>query len=225
KSLAGAFLSSGYSVTAVDKNKSALEDLLEAENRNPHLKILEADLSQENEIRKIKSFTLDQLKRADCLVNNAAVLNHQKIEGASLAKWNETLAVNLTAPFLLSSVFASELKKNQGNIINIASTRAFMSEADTEAYSASKGGLISLTHALAVSLSPDVRVNSISPGWIHVSDEILSREDHNQHPAGRVGISEDISNLAVYLASDKSGFITGQNFTVDGGMTKKMIYL
>jgi NAD(P)-dependent dehydrogenase (short-subunit alcohol dehydrogenase family) len=120
-----------------------------------------------------------------------------------------------------------------GSIVNIASTRALQSEANTEAYSASKGGVVALTHALAVSLGPDIRVNCISPGWIAVDDwkksarrkqPVLRPEDHAQHPVGRVGHPEDIAALAAYLISSKASFITGQNFVVDGGMTKKMIY-
>jgi len=122
----------------------------------------------------------------------------------------------------------------EGAIINIASTRALMSEPDTESYSASKGGLAALTHALAISFGPEVRVNCISPGWIDVSawqkhnrrrPEALSEADHEQHPAGRVGRVEDVAAMAVFLASEESGFITCQNFVVDGGMTKKMIYV
>jgi NAD(P)-dependent dehydrogenase (short-subunit alcohol dehydrogenase family) len=126
------------------------------------------------------------------------------------------------------------LKKEKGVIINIASTRAFMSEPNTEAYSASKGGIYALTHALAISLGPDIRVNCISPGWIEVSEwkkkslrkpAELTELDHKQHPAGRVGRPEDIASLVLYLISDEAGFITGANFIVDGGMTRKMIYL
>jgi NAD(P)-dependent dehydrogenase (short-subunit alcohol dehydrogenase family) len=126
------------------------------------------------------------------------------------------------------------LRRSRGTIVNIASTRALMSEPDTESYSASKGGLVALTHALAVSLGSDVRVNCISPGWIDVSSrqkrsrrqaEILSEADHAQHPVGRVGRVEDVAAMAVFLASAESGFVTGQNFVVDGGMTRKMIYV
>jgi NAD(P)-dependent dehydrogenase (short-subunit alcohol dehydrogenase family) len=106
--------------------------------------------------------------------------------------------------------------------VNIASTRALQSEPDTEAYAASKGGLVALTHALAMSLGPRVRVNCVSPGWIaHTS---VRRKDHAQHPVGRVGNDQDVAELVAYLISDAAGFVTGQNFVIDGGMTKKMIY-
>ncbi len=115
------------------------------------------------------------------------------------------------------------LRKTNGAVVNVASTRAIQSERDSEAYAASKGGVVALTHALAVSLGPDVRVNCISPGWVETrKDAVHSEADLLQHPAGRVGVPQDIAELADYLIS--AGFVTGQNFTADGGMTKKMIY-
>jgi NAD(P)-dependent dehydrogenase (short-subunit alcohol dehydrogenase family) len=151
----------------------------------------------------------------------------------SLDEWNSVLAVNLAGPFLCSKYSEKELRKNKGAIVNICSTRALQSEANTEAYSASKGGLLALTHALAMSFSPEVRVNAISPGWVDVSavkkksaakQTPLSAEDHRQHPAGRVGKAEDIANMVLFLFDSKNDFITGQNFVIDGGMSKKMIY-
>ena len=129
---------------------------------------------------------------------------------------------------------APYLKESKGRIINIASTRALQSEPNTEAYSASKGGIVSLTHALAVSLGPEIKVNCISPGWIDVSlvkkkalarHEKHTKADHLQHPAGRIGTASDISNMVEYLFQPENDFITGQNFVIDGGMTKKMIYV
>jgi NAD(P)-dependent dehydrogenase (short-subunit alcohol dehydrogenase family) len=116
------------------------------------------------------------------------------------------------------------LKKSKGTIINISSTRHLQSEADTEPYSASKGAIDALTRAMSISYGPLIRVNSISPGWIHDPKEKLSKKDHDQHPAGRVGIPSDVAKLAAYLASDEAGFITGSDFVIDGGMTAKMIY-
>jgi NAD(P)-dependent dehydrogenase (short-subunit alcohol dehydrogenase family) len=110
-------------------------------------------------------------------------------------------------------------------VVNIASTRALQSEPDTEAYVAAKGGVVALTHALAISLGPQVRVNCVSPGWIDTGRSRLRRADHAQHPAGRVGRGEDVAELACYLLSERSGFTTGANFVVDGGMTRKMIYV
>jgi len=163
----------------------------------------------------------------DLLVNNAGMMIRKPLLELSPDEWQRVLAVNLGGPFLCSRAFAPLLQKNRGSIINIASTRALMSEVDTESYAASKGGLVALTHALAVSLGPQVRVNAISPGWIDVRTppaSPLSTSDHTQHPVGRVGRPEDVVNLVLYLASTEAGFITGQNFIVDGGMTTKMIY-
>ena len=109
-------------------------------------------------------------------------------------------------------------------MVNIASTRAYQSEPYGEAYAASKGGLLALTHALAISLGPEVRVNGIAPGWIDVRDESLRPEDHTQHPVGRVGKAKDVAALVAFLISEDAGFVTGQTFVVDGGMTRKMIY-
>lgn len=164
----------------------------------------------------------------DLLVNNAAIMVRKSLFDLTPAEWHRVLAVNLTAPFLCSRAFAPLLRARNGSIVNIASTRAVMSEADTESYAASKGGVVSLTHALALSLGPEIRVNAISPGWIDLHSESgppLSAADHAQHPVGRVGRPEDVASLVLYLASPAAGFITGQNFIIDGGMTKKMIYL
>ena len=170
----------------------------------------------------------------DLLVNNAAVMLCKPIEEMTPAEWQRVLNVNLTGPFLCSRAFAPLLCARRGSIVNIASTRALMSEPHTESYAASKGGLVALTHALALSLGPEIRVNCISPGWIdvtHLSKRSrrqpaqLSDSDHAQHPVGRVGRPEDIASMVLYLASDAAGFMTGENIVVDGGMTRKMIYL
>jgi NAD(P)-dependent dehydrogenase (short-subunit alcohol dehydrogenase family) len=116
------------------------------------------------------------------------------------------------------------LKRAAGSIVNIASTRALMSEPGSPAYAASKGGLIALTHSLAVTLGPGVRVNCVSPGWIDTGTAPLRAQDHRQHPAGRVGRPEDVASLVFYLSSPEAAFVTGQNFIADGGMTRKMIY-
>lgn len=169
----------------------------------------------------------------DLLVNNAAVMVRKPIAELTPAEWQRVLDVNLTGPFLCSRAFAPLLRGRNGSIVNIASTRALMSEPHTESYAASKGGLVALTHALALSLGPEVRVNCISPGWIDVTalakrsrrqPAQLSEQDHAQHPAGRVGKPEDIAGMVLYLASAEAGFITGENIVIDGGMTRKMIY-
>lgn len=170
----------------------------------------------------------------DLLVNNAGIMVRKPLSELGVEEWQRVIGVNLTGPFLASRAFAPLLSASRGSIVNIASTRALMSEPDTESYAASKGGLVGLTHALALSLGPAVRVNCISPGWVDVTalaksarrkPAILSALDHAQHPAGRVGRPEDIAAMVLFLTSDAAGFITGQNIVIDGGMTRKMIYI
>ncbi|UFS61671.1 SDR family oxidoreductase [Sulfurimonas sp. HSL-3221] len=164
------------------------------------------------------------LTHLDALVNNAATHANGDPLTLSAEEWKRVIDVNLTAPFLLSRAVAPLLMQSGGSIVNIASTRALMSEPHTEAYSASKGGLLSLTHAMAMSLSP-VRVNAVSPGWIeHAAPESLHGFDHTFHPSGRVGSVSDVAEMVWFLTGDHAEFITAQNFVVDGGVTKKMIY-
>ena len=167
------------------------------------------------------------------LINNAAIAINKPISELVLEEWQQVINTNLTGTFLCSKHALPYLKESKGCIINMASTRAFQSEPNTEAYSASKGGIFALTHSLAMSAAHNVRVNCISPGWIDVSaikkkssaHQIdLSKEDHEQHPAGRVGNGLDIARTVLFLLDKKNDFITAQNFVVDGGMTKKMIY-
>jgi NAD(P)-dependent dehydrogenase (short-subunit alcohol dehydrogenase family) len=150
-----------------------------------------------------------------------------------LEQWQRRIDVNLTGAFLMAKHSIPHLRQRRGSIVNIASTRALQSEPNSEAYAATKGGLLALTHALAMSLGPDVRTNSISPGWIDVrawqanapsEPQPLSATDHEQHPSGRVGKPEDVAAMVAYLVSPDARFVTGQNFVIDGGMTRKMIY-
>ncbi|MBP2313793.1 NAD(P)-dependent dehydrogenase (short-subunit alcohol dehydrogenase family) [Azospirillum soli] len=142
----------------------------------------------------------------------------------TLEDWNRVIGTNLTGAFLTAKHCAHLLRANRGSIVNIASTRAHMSEPDTEAYAASKGGIVALTHALALSLGPEVRVNVVSPGWINVDpDAVLNEADHAQHPAGRVGTPRDVADAVTWLLS--AGFATGTEVVLDGGMTRKMIYV
>lgn len=164
--------------------------------------------------------------RLDAVVSNAGIMIGKPIRRLTLAEWHRVIDTNLTAAFLLARAAEKPLRKTHSAIVTVASTRALMSEANTESYSASKGGLLALTHALAISLGPDVRVNCVSPGWIETKNYgALRRKDHSQHPAGRVGKPEDIAEIVAWLLDAKrSGFVTGTNFVVDGGMTRKMIY-
>lgn len=210
------FLEKGWNVTVVDIQEMAPGERLET---------VRGDTLLEETARRAVAKTIGRFERIDALINNAGVgtVKKFKVEELPLEEWNRVLGINLTGYFLMVKRAAPFLRQTKGAVVNIASTRALMSEPNGEAYAASKGGVVALTHALAVSLGPDVRVNCISPGWIETRQEAVhSVADRLQHPAGRVGLPQDIAGLADYLLS--AGFVTGQNFVVDGGMTKKMIY-
>ncbi|PWC30370.1 oxidoreductase [Pseudoroseomonas aestuarii] len=183
-----------------------------------------ADVSDEAAVGALVDGIARQEGRLDALVCNAGIMVRKPLAALSLAEWNKVLGTNLTSAFLLARAAETLLRAARGSIVTIASTRAHMSEPDTESYSATKGGILALTHALAVSLGPDVRANCVSPGWIDVSGEALRPEDHAQHPAGRVGRVEDIAALVAWLVGPQAGFVTGGEFVADGGMTRKMIY-
>jgi NAD(P)-dependent dehydrogenase (short-subunit alcohol dehydrogenase family) len=231
------FLSLGYHVAVFEIDPEALEGLnqMKAETSSSGLLALRCDVRSESAIQEAIQEVLRHFGRLDAVIHNAAITANQPVETLELKIWNDVLAVNLTAGFLLAKHAAVHLRKNSGGaMVLLASTRAMMSEAGTEAYSASKGGLTALTHALAISLGPEIRVNCISPGWIETRDwqkpgkasvSVHSAEDKAQHPVGRVGVPEDIARMAAFLIDPQNDFITGQNFVVDGGMTKKMIYV
>jgi NAD(P)-dependent dehydrogenase (short-subunit alcohol dehydrogenase family) len=167
--------------------------------------------------------------RLDVLINNAGISRWKSPYELTVEEWDDVLHTNLRSAFLCAREAAKRMKAQEsgGKIINISSTRALMSEPNTEAYAASKGGLLALTHALAVSLGPDrIQVNCISPGWIQNTDyDALRAEDHAQHPAGRVGTPADIARACLFLTDERNDFVTGVNLVIDGGMTRKMIYL
>ena len=160
--------------------------------------------------------------RIDVLVNNALPLS-KGIDSCSYEEFSYALAVGVSAPFYLAKLFAPHFAPG-ASILNISSSRDRMSQPQTESYTAAKGGIAALTHALAVSLAGRVRVNSISPGWIDTAYTVYDGPDAAQQPAGRVGNPMDIANMALFLASEKAGFITGENICIDGGMTRQMIY-
>ena len=183
------------------------------------------DLSDKGQLLKTINKIKSNIDTLFALINNAAIFSHKILEKQTFEEWENILSVNLTAPYILSKEFAVFLKESQGHIINISSTRALMSEVGTEAYSASKGGISSLTHALSMSLSPEVKVNSITPGWINTDENYLpTKNDNFQHPSRRVGIPDDVVDVVKFLLKNR-GFITGSDFVIDGGMTKKMIYV
>lgn len=186
---------------------------------NPFFK---GDLADKNTLEAFADKVIKTYGRVDFLIHNAAPLS-KGISDCGYEEFCYALQVGVTAPFYLTKLFASYFTEN-AVIINISSSRDRMSQAETESYTAAKGGIHALTHALAVSLAGKVRVNSISPGWIDTDFKIYEGADAKQHPAGRVGNPLDIANMVLFLCSEKAGFITGENICIDGGMTRQMIY-
>ena len=182
------------------------------------------DVGEESSVSALVGSIAATEKRLDALICNAGFMIRKPIADLSLAEWSSVLTTNLTSTFLLVRAAEALLRAAKGAVVTIASTRARMSEPNTESYSASKGGLVALTHALAISLGPDIRVNCISPGWILTKGPEPTPEEHAFHPAGRVGRPIDIAGLATFLVGSDSTFITGAEFVVDGGVTRKMIY-
>ena len=182
----------------------------------------QGDLSRKETIEEFVSYVIGRHGKIDCLINNALPL----MKGINECTWEEfqyALSVGVTAPFYLSKLFAPYFAKG-ASIVNISSSRDRMSQPQTESYTAAKGGIAALTHAMAVSFSSKARVNSVSPGWIDTAYTVYEGPDASQHPAGRVGNPLDIANTVLFLCSEKASFITGENICVDGGMTKLMIY-
>ena len=180
------------------------------------------DLAEKETLEQKKKKVAAEYGKVDCLINNAIPLM-KGIADCSYEEFNYALRVGVTAPFYLAKLFLPYFSSG-ASIVNISSSRDRMSQPQTESYTAAKGGIAALTHALAVSLRGKVRVNSISPGWIDTAYTEYTGADAVQQPAGRVGNPLDIANMVLYLCSDKAGFITGENICIDGGMTKQMIY-
>jgi len=180
------------------------------------------DISDRETLEKFAEKVISDYGKADFLINNAAP-KMCGIENGSYEDFEYALKVGVTAPFYLSKLFAPYFAKG-ASIVNISSSRDRMSQPQTESYTAAKGGISALTHAMAVSFAGKVRVNSVSPGWIDNSFKVYSGADAAQHPAGRVGDPTDIANMVLYLCSDMAGFITGENICIDGGMTHLMVY-
>jgi NAD(P)-dependent dehydrogenase (short-subunit alcohol dehydrogenase family) len=216
-----AFVAAGWRVVLADRDEAGAATAVAMGAR---ARFVACDVGDESATAELVAGLARREGQLDALICNAGFMIRKPLAALTLAEWNSVLATNLTSTFLLARAAERMLRKAKGSIVTIASTRAHMSEPDTICYSASKGGLVALTHSLAVSLGPDIRVNCVSPGWIETKGETLRPEDHAQHPAGRVGTPEDIAALVLWLAGDQAGFITGAEFVVDGGMTRKMIY-
>ena len=180
------------------------------------------DLADQTTLEDFARKVIADYGHVDYLVNNALPLM-RGIDECTYEEFNYALRVGITAPFYLTKLFAPHFAPNAA-IVNISSSRDRMSQPQTESYTAAKGGISALTHALAVSLAGKVRVNSISPGWIDTDYTVYDGPDADQQPAGRVGNPLDIANMVLYLCSDKAGFITGENICIDGGMTHLMVY-
>lgn len=237
RAIAYEYAKRGWAVSIADPDKDAgFEVIREIRRMNGKAVFLAADVSREEDVERWMRVTVGEFGGVDALVNNAGISRFGDPLELAIEDWDRVIGVNLRGAFLCARAAARAMKaKGRGAIVNIASTRALMSEPNSEAYAASKGGLLALTHALAVSLGPHgIRVNSISPGWIETRDWQYSlravvpfhtERDRLQHPVGRVGKPEDIVRACLFLTNDEaSGFITGQNIVVDGGMTVKMIY-
>ena len=180
------------------------------------------DIADKETLERFAKEVTGQYGHVDFLVNNALPLM-KGINECSYEEFQYAMSVGVTAPFYLSKLFMPHFADGAA-IVNISSSRDRMSQPQTESYTAAKGGIHALTHALAVSLAGKVRVNSISPGWIDTAYNVYQGPDATQQPAGRVGNPMDIANMVLYLCSDKAGFITGENICIDGGMTHQMIY-
>jgi NAD(P)-dependent dehydrogenase (short-subunit alcohol dehydrogenase family) len=226
-SIVKAFAHAGATVVIADILENKGEELSKAmEKEGKPVFFVRCDLRQPEQVTQMVKKAHEISGKIDILVNNAGISSPKPLFELTVEEWDNVLNTNLRGAFLCSKEASIFMKNHGGKIVNIASTRAFMSEPDWEAYGASKGGLVALTQAMAISLGKfNIQVNCISPGWIMTHDyDQLRPEDHQQHPSGRVGNPDDIAFACLFLTDPKSGFITGENFIIDGGMTKKMIY-
>lgn len=225
------FAGRGAKVAFVDMDKVQGEEALaQLLGKGFDAMFFHGDIGEEQTLRNFSAAVIEKFGRVDYLVNNACISKKGIVSRCGYDDFNYVLRVGVSAPYMLTMLFLPYFNKDAA-VVNISSTRQAMSQADTESYTAAKGGISALTHALAISLSHKVRVNSISPGWIDVGayhnenyKPDYTKADTAQHPSGRVGVPEDIARVVMFLCHNDSGFINGENITVDGGMTKKMIY-
>ena len=228
KAIVEAFCLSGDQVAFCDINEIAGQETAKATGSIFH----KVDVSDKDALESCMQRILSEWNDIDIIVNNVGISQFSSITETSVEDFDKILSINLRPVFITSRLLAIHRKEQSspnpyGRIINICSTRYLMSEPGSEGYAASKGGIYSLTHALALSLSEwNITVNSIAPGWVQTHDyDQLRPEDHSQHPSRRVGKPEDIARMCLFLCEENNDFINGENITIDGGMTKKMIYL
>jgi NAD(P)-dependent dehydrogenase (short-subunit alcohol dehydrogenase family) len=225
------FAKLGANVAFVDLDRAAGEEnlaFIRASGGDPVFFC--GDIAQESVLRAFSQEVIGTFGKVDYLINNACLSRRGILSSCSYEDFNYVLRVGVSAPYLLTQLFLPYFAKG-ASIVNISSSRAFMSQADTESYTAAKGGITALTHALAVSLAGRVRVNSIAPGWIDTGayhDENYmphyTEADAAQHPSGRVGEPTDIARAVLFLCDERNSFVNGENITIDGGMTKLMVY-
>ena len=214
------FINNNDQVCMIDINEKLGKEL---EKQYENLHFFVGDVRKKEDLKAFVEFSLKKMGRIDVLVNNACYGKGGLLSDASYEDFDEVLSIGLKAPYELSRLCKEQLEINNGRIINIASSRAFQSEPNTECYASAKGGIVALTHALAMSLAPKVLVNCIAPGWIDVNDtKEFSKEDTSAIPAGKVGKPKDIADAVMFLVNQD--FMTGETITIDGGMNKRMIY-
>lgn len=229
RGVASAYAEKGAKVVIADlDSESGNMAALELRNYGAEVQFVKTDVKSEKDIIHLFETTKNTYGTIDILINNAGKSVFKSPYELSIEEWDDIINTNLRSVFLCAREAAKYMRENEGggSIVNIASTRALMSEPNSEAYAATKGGITAITHAMAASFSNDrITVNAISPGWIHTGDESeLSELDHEQHLSKRVGKPSDIARACLYLTDSGNDFVTGINLVVDGGMTRKMIY-
>ena len=226
--VAAAFAAVGARVVIAERNNVTGEDAVRyIREQGGEVSFIMTDVSVPGQVTAMVRATAEKYGVIDIVINNAGFGIWKSPLDLTVEEWDSVVNTNLRGAFLCAREAARFMKEHcGGSVVNIASTRAFMSEAGSEAYAASKGGVVALTHALAASLAhSSIRVNCISPGWIETGDYSALREaDHTQHFSGRVGMPEDIARACLFLTGDGNEFINGENIIIDGGMTRKMIY-
>lgn len=229
RGIASAYAEKGAKVLIADIEETAGKQTEFAlKERGADARYVKTDVKTESDIINLMNVAYETYGRIDILINNAGKGLFKSLYEVTVEEWEDIIHTNLRSVFFCSREAAKYMRRNEegGAIVNMASTRAIMSEPNSEGYAATKGGIVALTHALASSLSEDrITVNSISPGWIHTGDySQLTAIDHEQHLSKRVGKPDDIARACLFLTAKENNFVTGTNLVVDGGMTKKMIY-